>query len=291
MNKGQVSIIIPVYNSEVYIQDTLQSILAQRYQHWECLCVDDGSTDSSLALLRSFALKDKRINVVSRPDHLPKGGNSCRNYGFSKTSGEFVQWFDSDDLMHPEMLSAKVEQLQRYEDYNYVICRTAYFYDDRIDERSFYDQHLDTDNIYVDYLTFKTKFFTPGPLFRRDFLHPMELFNQGLKRHQEKEFFFRVVLRDKRYRIVDEAFILRRMHHDQLSENVNRSADKSKFEFVANVFNYENFVLSQVRDRSVTIYFKDFFFKYIRRFVREGNFKYAVRSLYRYIKIIVRNQG
>lgn len=288
MSKGRVSIIIPVYNSEVYIEDTLESILAQQYPNWECLCVDDGSVDGSAARIQNYVDKDSRISYVSRPKDLPKGGNSCRNYGFTQSTGEFVQWIDSDDLMLPEMLSAKVKQLQEHEEYHYVICRTAYFYGNKTEELHDYDQHLESKNVLLDFLNFKTKFFTSGPLFRREFLDSMPLlFNQQLMRHQEKEFYFRVILRDSKYAIIDHVFVLKRMHDNQLGKKVNRSTEKSKWEYIANVYNYESFVLSKASEPSVQRYFKEFFFKYIRRFVREGNFKYAFLTFRSYIKALL----
>jgi glycosyltransferase involved in cell wall biosynthesis len=109
--KGLVSIIIPSFNREALLPETLDSILAQTYTHWECIIVDDGSIDSSLNIAEKYAINDDRFRVCRRPWYKKKGANNCRNYGFSKIYGEFVQWFDSDDIMLPSMIEDKVSKI------------------------------------------------------------------------------------------------------------------------------------------------------------------------------------
>src|SRR5690554_879401 len=107
-----VSIIIPTFNRAHLIGETLDSVLAQTYQNWECLVVDDGSTDDTETLLQDYIVKDSRFQYHKRPDtHLP-GGNGARNYGFEVSKGEYIQWFDSDDLMMPEKIERSVFEIK-----------------------------------------------------------------------------------------------------------------------------------------------------------------------------------
>src|SRR5690606_23224917 len=258
MENGKVSIIIPVYNSQQHLQETLDSIVAQSYSNWECICIDDHSEDKSYSILQDNANKDNRFKVWKRPDDLPKGGNACRNFGFSRATGEYIQWFDSDDLMDREMIEKKISNLGTR---NYVICRTAYFVDD-IDELVPYDQNLDSKNLLLDYLTFKTKFFTPGPLFRASFIKKFQIIDMELKRHQEKEFFIRVILVDDSFSVVDEALIYRRMHDNQLSLKVNNSKKKLLLEFIASKKIFDFYYKQGVSVKNVNNYFKSIFFKY-----------------------------
>jgi glycosyltransferase involved in cell wall biosynthesis len=102
-----VSIIIPTYNRAHLIGETLDSVLAQSYQNWECIVVDDGSSDNTDEVVGEYVIKDSRFKYHHRPeDHLP-GGNGARNYGFKVSKGKYVQWFDSDDLMVAEMIEKK----------------------------------------------------------------------------------------------------------------------------------------------------------------------------------------
>ena len=100
MTKGLVSIIIPTFNRADIIHETLDSIKLQTYEKWECIIVDDGSNDNSIMVINEFVKTDNRFKFYDRPINKLKGANSCRNYGFEKSKGEFINWFDSDDIMH-----------------------------------------------------------------------------------------------------------------------------------------------------------------------------------------------
>ena len=89
-----LSIIIPVYNVEQYIEECLDSVCTQSFVDWEAICVNDGSTDRSLSLLQEFASRDRRIHVVSQSN---AGLSAPRNTGLKAASGEYVLFLDSDD--------------------------------------------------------------------------------------------------------------------------------------------------------------------------------------------------
>jgi len=97
--RKMVSIIIPNYNRAHLILYTLESIKNQDYINWECLIVDDYSTDNSIEVISEFIKDDKRFSLHIRPENRPKGANACRNYGFELSKGFYIQWFDSDDIM------------------------------------------------------------------------------------------------------------------------------------------------------------------------------------------------
>ncbi|GGF51622.1 glycosyltransferase family 2 protein [Echinicola rosea] len=288
MDKVKVSIIIPCFNSEHYIGETLTYILNQSYSEWECLCIDDGSTDNSISIVRDFISIDSRFKIFKRPSHMKKGGNSCRNYGFQLATGEYIQWFDSDDLMHEKMLEEKVKALDRNSSVNYVVCHTGYFNNDDSSKVVPYDQNLNSTDFYFDYLTFKVKIFTPGPMFRKAFLDSMDLFNISLKRHQEKEFFFRIILRDKMFLVLDDIFVFRRMHEAQLSSSANSSSNKLKMEFYANKINYRSFVFSDLSDSKVLSYFRGFFLRYTYRLFREGKILISVKCFMVYLQSLLK---
>lgn len=288
MNNGKVSIIIPFFNSAQFINETLQSIVGQSYLNWECICVDDGSTDGSDAVIKKWSAKNPKIKYFERPEHLPAGGNAARNFGFEVSEGEFIQWFDSDDIMHEDMLSAKVESLILNKTINYVICRTAYFENDDVSEIVEYEQNLDSSTLYIDYLTYKTKFFTPGPLFRKSFIQSMEHFDVRLKRHQEREFFFRVILKDSKFTIIDLPLVFRRVHNNQLSHLANNSLKKNELKFVATNLIFQNYCVSPLRDRQVNAYFRLFFAKHFKYFFIEKKYNFMARSFLSFIRSLLK---
>ncbi|MBP5707779.1 MAG: glycosyltransferase family 2 protein [Alphaproteobacteria bacterium] len=101
MTKPKISIIIPVYNVEKYLRRCLDSVLNQTFQNWQAICINDGSTDKSGAILDKYAARDKRFVVV----HKKNGGVSrARNDGIKKASGEYIMFLDSDDCIHPQTM-------------------------------------------------------------------------------------------------------------------------------------------------------------------------------------------
>jgi glycosyltransferase involved in cell wall biosynthesis len=107
----KVSIIIPVYNTEAYLERALTSVLSQTYRDFEAICVNDGSTDNSLAILESYAQKDSRIKIISQDN---QGLSMARNNGLKEAQGEYVYFFDSDDALHPQMLEITVSKIIEY---------------------------------------------------------------------------------------------------------------------------------------------------------------------------------
>lgn len=105
-----VSIIVPNYNSEKFIKETLDSVLAQTYQNWEMFVVDDCSTDGSVEIIRSYAEKDARIRLVLREKN--SGVANVRNAGIQLANGEYIALLDSDDVWTADKLARQVSLLQ-----------------------------------------------------------------------------------------------------------------------------------------------------------------------------------
>ncbi len=97
--KPKISVIIPVYNTEAYIEETLMSVINQTLTNIEIIIINDGSTDSSLAIIERIALTDKRIQVYSQQN---QGQSVARNTGIGKATGEYIHFMDSDDLLMPD---------------------------------------------------------------------------------------------------------------------------------------------------------------------------------------------
>ena len=121
----KVSIIIPVFNKEKWIVQTLQSVASQTYGNWECLIVDDGSTDKSLALISSFTAGTKgNWKVVSRSN---SGQGNARNVGIAHATGDLFAFLDADDLWLPEKLQVQVNLLDRQPEVDALISGYAIF--------------------------------------------------------------------------------------------------------------------------------------------------------------------
>lgn len=100
------SVIIPVYNAEKYLRPCLDSVLNQTETDWECVCVDDGSTDSSGAILDEYAKKDARFRVVHQVN---QGVSAARNAALQIVEGDWITWLDADDAYSPRRLAVARE--------------------------------------------------------------------------------------------------------------------------------------------------------------------------------------
>lgn len=106
MMKPLVSIIMPCYNAERYVAQSIESVLAQTYDNWELLITDDCSTDKSVAVIQKYCLTDERISVLVPDEH--QGIARTRNMSISRARGRFVAFLDSDDVWYPEKLEKQV---------------------------------------------------------------------------------------------------------------------------------------------------------------------------------------
>ena len=110
-DKPIVSIIIPAYNRENFISETLNSMVNQCYQNWECIIVDDGSTDNTRLIADGYCQMDNRFKLYNR-NRLPKGAPTCRNIGIAASNGDYIIFLDSDDLLAPTALKYRVKSIQ-----------------------------------------------------------------------------------------------------------------------------------------------------------------------------------
>ena len=118
MSKPLVSIIIPVYNVELYLSKCIDSILAQSFTDWECILVDDGSKDNSGSICDNYALKDNRIKVIHQNN---SGVSVARQVGIDNVCGEYCIHIDPDDWIESNMLE-ELYNKAKSDDADMVIC-------------------------------------------------------------------------------------------------------------------------------------------------------------------------
>jgi glycosyltransferase involved in cell wall biosynthesis len=99
-----VSILVPAYNAEAWIEETLNSALRQTWSQKEIIVVDDGSTDKTLSIAQKFS--DKGVRVLSQKN---RGASAARNHAFSACHGDYIQWLDSDDILAPDKIARQME--------------------------------------------------------------------------------------------------------------------------------------------------------------------------------------
>ncbi len=102
-----VSIVMPVFNAEKYLKESIQDIIFQTYSDWELICVDDGSTDQSSEILKYYASRDDRIRVITQEN---KGAGAARNRGMDEAKGTYLLFLDADDRFEPKLLHETTER-------------------------------------------------------------------------------------------------------------------------------------------------------------------------------------
>jgi len=229
-----VSIIIPIFNREKLIGETLDSIIQQTYTNWECIIVDDCSSDETEIIVKSYRSKDKRIKFFKKPLNRLKGANACRNYGFEISKGTYIQWFDSDDLMHPDKIKLKVEVLNTNTDH-FVVCSGIEFMKQTDNTFTKWDKIYD-DTPFISHVTGKIAFHTNGPMFKKSFLENKLLFDETLKRKQEWEFYSRLLQSSVNYYPLQKILYYFRIHNNSINSENNRETLYSRIKATKLVF-------------------------------------------------------
>ncbi len=221
-----VSVIIPVYNSEKYIQECLDSILAQTMKNIEIICVDDGSSDGSPEILEKYAVRTDRM-VIHQQSH--RGVSAARNAGLRLARGKYVYFMDSDDTVHPEMLE-RITKRAEMDDLD-----ITYFNGRAFTEKNEFQEIVYEQNALMD-RSHKYEGIYPGEelmvamyrnreywmtqwlqLYRRSFLWENNLlFNEGII-HEDNLFTFVCMLSAKRCGYVDEIFYEKRIRPDSIT--------------------------------------------------------------------------
>ena len=247
------SIIVPVFNREEIIKDTLRSIQHQSYKNWECIIVDDHSTDNTINTIRSMVSNDERFRIVTRPSNFIKGANSCRNYGLEIARGDWINWFDSDDIMHPEFLRIKCDKINevveaivhknRYGNYTLTEFRESKF--------NYHKKELLFNNYALEYIELQTCSF----MWKKDYLKNKKLFDPFIERYQDNEFHLRMLALQPNIIFVDDVLATIKSgnnHESQISHENNITAKK-----IFDVFycRYQSLLLAKQYNLKVEPYF------------------------------------
>ena len=213
-----VSIIIPVYNSSAYVQDAIRSALEQDYESKEIIVVDDGSTDSTPDILKSF--QDKVI-VLTQSN---AGPGSARNRGLKHAMGSYIAFLDSDDFWVPGKLRLQIEYLEQKREVGAVYSKWLLWHPDAAGRFSpLYLAPLkkrttivpeDSDWIYTN-LLFECRLLTSTVVLRRSIMEAVGLFNEDLLRGQDYDYWIRLS-RVTRIHKLDNELVLYRIHGDNI---------------------------------------------------------------------------
>lgn len=195
--KKIVSIITPSFNRANVVTETAESILAQTYPHWEWVIVDDGSTDNSWEVLQSIAARDNRIKIFQR-HRGPKGACVCRNIAVENSTGDYVMFLDTDDVMAPYCLAQRVAAMAEHPDCDFVIFPMLMFEKQLDDLNTLWNVDNDRDDIKR-ILSGDAVCQGTGPLWKRTSFVEAGMWREDLALWQDTELHIRSILWPMRY--------------------------------------------------------------------------------------------
>lgn len=225
-----VSILMPLYNAEKWLAQTIESVLAQRYFNWELIIVDDGSTDNSYEIAQTFAKKDNRIKVYKQKN---KGACAARNKAFELSKGDYIQYLDADDLLSECKLEYQLNKLIKENDINAIAsCKwevfnnTVGYIPPNIENlNKSYEVPL---NWLVEAWTFGGFGVVMMWLIPRHLILKAGKWNESLIVNQDGEFFCRVLLIASQVKFVEEVYVYYRMGNSNSISQAKPSSEKAK---------------------------------------------------------------
>ena len=124
MNSTTVSVILPCYNGEKNLKQCINSVRNQTLKEIDIICVDDGSTDSTVDILKELQKEDPRIVLIQQKN---AGAGAARNVGLDRATGKYLSFLDADDFFEPDMLEKSVAAAEKYEA-DYIVFRADRYY-------------------------------------------------------------------------------------------------------------------------------------------------------------------
>ena len=142
-----ITIITPLFNRESLIKESIQSVIHQSNSNWELIVIDDGSTDQSCKIVEEFIKNDSRIRLIKR-NRDPKGANTCRNIGIQESSGDYLLFLDSDDVLAPWAIENRWAAIEQKKEYDYYFFPAAYFTEGNKNDFHYYFPNPEDDFLY-----------------------------------------------------------------------------------------------------------------------------------------------
>ena len=225
-----VTVIIPAYNYARFIPQALSSVVSQTYTHWECLVIDDGSTDNTSMLVEQFVSKDSRIHYVKQEN---AGPSAARNNGLKKSNGKYIQFLDADDLIAPDKLSRHVHFLDNHPEVDIVYGSMRYFRDSAQNELLYSMNQPDgpwmpevsgTGEAVLLPLLFGNIMVSNSPLIRKSVIEDVGLFDETLEALEDWHYWLRCATYNKHFAFdaSENTLALVRLHDGSTSQSGRR---------------------------------------------------------------------
>lgn len=267
----KVSIILPTHNRAHFIKKSIKSVLAQTYNQYELIIIDDGSTDDTERIIQD--IKDERLIYIKHPHQ--KGANAARNTGIQHAKGEYIAFQDSDDIWSETKLEKQMKAFQQTPS-NVGVVYTAFWRVKGCRRKYIPPKSLKIKEGNIFHSLLKKSFIgTPSALIRRECLRKAGWFDENMPRLQDWEFFLRIS-QHYEFKLIDEPLFTSYTLKDSISRNFY--AYIKAIEIIHNEF-HEDIVkvpeLLHIHNRTLFYYY-----------FRLRKFKESGKYLMKYLKTI-----
>lgn len=214
---GLVSIIIPCYNAEKYIEETIVSVINQTYSNWELIIVNDGSTDNSFAIVKEFAEKDKRISFIEKSN---SGVSDSRNKGLEKSKGDFIAFLDADDSWKPEYLEKQITNLQANQyTISYTACQLINQNGEKLNQQIRGENNPQLDDFLIQKANYNTN--PSGIVYKKECFEKVKGFDVNLSNNADQDILIQMLAKGNSIGYIDELLWDYRMHDNNMSKNIS----------------------------------------------------------------------
>ncbi|WP_372519739.1 glycosyltransferase family 2 protein [Candidatus Ruminimicrobiellum ovillum] len=231
MDNVKVSIIIPVYNVEQYLRQCLDSVVNQTLKDIEIICIDDGSSDSSLEILHEYSSKDSRIKIITQQH---EGAGAARNKGLAVANGKYLSFLDSDDFFETDMLEQLYNCSEKYNT-DIVICKSNTFDNGNIKEQNnIKDKLLPNKEVFSSLDIPKYAFqFHMGwcwdKLYKTSFIKEKGICFQNIRRHNDAFFAHISMINAERIYVLNKRLVYYRKNRNASITQANIKKDEYIF--------------------------------------------------------------
>lgn len=227
MRMPRVSVIIPVYNGELYLSETLDSVMKQTFTDWEIIVVNDGSTDKSLEIMEEYAALDERVRVISKPNG---GVSSARNVAMNNAKGEYFSFVDADDMWVPEKLEKQIAFMDKNPNIALIYSDISILIDGNIRtqnmflNRKFHKGHIFDQLFYFNFIS------TPTVMLRKKIIEQHGNFSTRFRGIEDYDLWLRIADKNE-IGYINERLAIYRIHANNTSGNYEKM-EKQVFELI-----------------------------------------------------------
>jgi len=284
----KVSIIVPTYNRALFIKETLNSISNQSYPYWECIVIDDGSTDGTQHIVSSFANEESRVKLFLR-DREPKGAPTCRNIGLAKSTSDFVMFLDSDDLLGSYCLEQRIAYITLGATRDFWVFPMLLFHK-KIDDIKLYTNLPNKESDLCRFLRSDLPWSISCVVWKKTFLQGLRGFDESYPNCQDHDLHLRALWQTQNYATFPYA-VPDNFYRQHSEEKIYDPNDKKRILIGARMLitRHTYFINKSSYDEEKN-YFKPNILIYFKYLIKEHLFINDYRNAYELTEFMVNNK-